>query len=96
MKIENDAFVLDAFGEKEDVIALVAVKSLKQNGIGTFINGSGEDIIKALAVLMHNIVDTFTKNGDMTEEEALLSIDMAVETMKVVRSLMKTTSTEVQ
>ena len=96
MKIENDAFVLDAFGEKEDVTALVAVKSLKKNGIGTFVNGSGEDIIKALAVLMHNVVDTFTKNGDMTESEALLLIDIAVETMKGIRGLMETTPTEVQ
>lgn len=98
MKIENEAFVMEAYGDKEDVVALAVVKNLTKDGVGIAINGNEDDIIKALSVIMHEIADVFMEQDNMSEAEAMKKIKMAVATVEVARSLMKmaSPSTEVQ
>lgn len=98
MKIENEGFCLEVNGDQEDVVALVVVKNLAKEGLGVAINGRRDDIIKALAIIMHEVADRFVKDDNMSEDEAMKEIYNAIATMKIVRGLMKMASaaTEVQ
>ncbi len=98
MKFENEAFVMEAYGDKEDVVALAVVKNLTKDGVGVTINGKGDDLIKALACIMHEIANVFVEQDNMSEAEAMKTIKMAVATVEVARGIMKmvSTSTEVQ